>query len=322
MRASSHVLTRSARPPRRTTKRRKATRGEGESGSRPSRSAEKARSGARASAHAARLQAARNGVLAQGRAAPSTGTLTSISTSSQLPRWDVPSTPRRQHRPLAAQSPSPNHQKRPVPGSSKAHTRRCPVSSTTLLYRLRKRPRGQPGLMPRKVRGYASGIWDHRCAHRSTSIWTDTIVRSGRPSEVDFHMDLGDDVRAPQPQHVASSSTAKPFDWLGWVGFLLVCFVPQRSGHLCIDETTGPCAFDVANCPKYDSTPVHSATFDANHATTFSLACTSLMDAVAASAGSYDPIARVVVDSLAQIVNILLIGVQVSQGSSSSAPIA
>ena len=39
------------------------------------------------------------------------------------------------------------------------------------------------------------------------------------------------------------------------------------------------------------------------------------MDAIAASAGSYDPIARVVVDSLAQIVNILLIGVQVSQGS-------
>ena len=55
--------------------------------------------------------------------------------------------------------------------------------------------------------------------------------------------------------------------------------------------------------------------FDANHATTFSLACTSLMDAVAASAGSYDPIARVVVDSLAQIVNILLIGVRVSCGS-------
>ena len=54
--------------------------------------------------------------------------------------------------------------------------------------------------------------------------------------------------------------------------------------------------------------------FDTNHATTFPMACTSLMDAVAASAGCYEPIARVVVDSLAQIVNILLISVRVSQG--------
>ncbi|KAN0127716.1 hypothetical protein V8E53_014493 [Lactarius tabidus] len=46
--------------------------------------------------------------------------------------------------------------------------------------------------------------------------------------------------------------------------------------------------------------------FDVNHATAFYLAFTFLMDAVAASAGSYDPIARVIVDSLAQIVNILL----------------
>jgi hypothetical protein len=50
--------------------------------------------------------------------------------------------------------------------------------------------------------------------------------------------------------------------------------------------------------------------FDTNHAKAFYLAVTSLMDAVAASTDSYDPIARVIVDSLVNI----LPGVRVSGG--------
>jgi hypothetical protein len=34
---------------------------------------------------------------------------------------------------------------------------------------------------------------------------------------------------------------------------------PQGSSSLCTDETTSPCAFDVVDCHKYDSTPTHSA---------------------------------------------------------------
>ena len=82
-----------------------------------------------------------------------------------------------------------------------------------------------------------------------------------------------------------------------------------------IDETTGPCALMSPTPSSTIQLLLTQPPSDAKHATTFSLACTSLMDAVAASAGSYDPIARVVVDSPAHIVNILLIGVQVSQGS-------
>ena len=49
--------------------------------------------------------------------------------------------------------------------------------------------------------------------------------------EDDLRMDLGDDVRALPPQHLAGSSmTAKPFDWLGWVRFS--CLGLLSSSHL------------------------------------------------------------------------------------------
>ncbi len=56
--------------------------------------------------------------------------------------------------------------------------------------------------------------------------------------------------------------------------------------------------------------------FDANNTTTFNLACSSLTDAVVASAGRYEPMAQIVIGSLAQIVNILFMNVRVSQSSS------
>ena len=44
--------------------------------------------------------------------------------------------------------------------------------------------------------------------------------------EDDLRMDLVDDIRALPSQHVAGSSmTAKPFDWLGWVGFFCLCLL-------------------------------------------------------------------------------------------------
>ncbi len=67
----------------------------------------------------------------------------------------------------------------------------CPVSSTTSLWRPRKRPRGKPGPVPRissRVRGCARGTWirRRRPARRSTSAWkwTDTMatIRSVSPT--------------------------------------------------------------------------------------------------------------------------------------------
>lgn len=223
---------------------------------------------------------------------------------SQMPRWDVPSTPRRQqHRPPAAQSPSPHHhQKRSAPGPSKVRA-------------------ALPGFVnafamppPKKAKGTARAHASHfepsqgmreRDLDSPPRTQTDEYMEVDRHyggsqvgiiadyPEVDLYMDLGDDVRAPQPRHVASSSrAAKPFDWLGWMRQLVLA------------HSMSPIA------PSTIQFLLTQPPFDAKHATTFPLACTSLIDAVAASAGGYDPIARVVVDSLAQIVNTLLISVR------------
>ena len=181
-----------------------------------------------------------------------------LASSSQLPRWDVPSTPRLQRRPLAAQSPSPNHRKRPaskaphaplpgfvndfaIPPAKKAKaTVRAHASQSQVIreWDLGPLPRTQ---VDEHMDQYGDGQADH--------------------PELDLHMDLDDDVRAPQPLHVASSlRTAKPFDWLGWVG-IIILFALFLALRALIDETTGSCAFDVSNCPKYNSTLVHSSTF-------------------------------------------------------------
>jgi hypothetical protein len=151
------------------------------------------------------------------------------ASSSQLPRWDVPSTPRRQHRPLAAQSPSPNHRKRPVPGSSKAPHAPLPGFVNDFAIPPAKKAKGT-------VRAHASqsqGIreWDLGPPMRTQVDEHMDHYSDGQVDhpELDLHMDLGDDVRAPQPPQVASSSI-KPFDWLGWVGIMLVCFVPRAQG--------------------------------------------------------------------------------------------
>ncbi|KAI9442751.1 hypothetical protein H4582DRAFT_2073336 [Lactarius indigo] len=236
------------------------------------------------------------------KAVPRAPASSQAPTSSQMPRWDaVPSTPRRPHRLPAVQSPSPHHQRRSAPGSSK-------VGAPPLL----------PGFVndfaiphPKKTRGTARAHVSHFEQSQGMMIreresdpprtQTDEHMEFDRYSqvgiaddpEVDVHMDFGDDFKALQPQHVAGSSkTAKSFDWLGWMRQLVLA------------HSMSPTA------PSTIQLLLSQPPFDANHAVTFTLACTSLMDAVAASAGSYDPIARVVVDSLAQIVNTLLISVR------------
>jgi hypothetical protein len=49
-----------------------------------------------------------------------------------------------------------------------------------------------------------------------------------------------------------------------------------------------------------------------DHTSAFSSACTSLMDAVAASPDGYGPVARIIANSLTQIVDTLLRNIQVS----------
>ena len=152
--------------------------------------------------------------------------------SQQVPRWDVPRTPRRQHRPPAAgqQSPSPHYPKRPA---SKAQ---------------------QHVLLPGFVNDFAvplaakKGKGIARTHHASqnqgmrerdlvpqfppprTQIDEHMDYGDGQPTEIDFHMDFGDDFRAPRQQHVAGG-TARPFDWLGWVRFFFFfgVFVCSRS---------------------------------------------------------------------------------------------
>ena len=181
--------------------------------------------------------------------------------SQQVPRWDVPRTPRRQHRPPAAaqQSPSPHRPKRPA---SKAQ---------------------QHVLLPGFVNDFAvplaakKGKGIARAHHASqnqgmrerdlvpqlppprTQIDEHMDYGDGLPTEIDFHMDFGDDFRAPRQQHVAGG-TARPFDWLGWVRFFFGVFICSRSKFIIflIDETTRPGTFDVTDCSKYNPTSPHS----------------------------------------------------------------
>ena len=189
---------------------------------------------------------------------------------SQLPHWDVPSTPRRQHRPPATQSPSPHRQKRLAQGSSKAQQVLLPgfvndfampppakkakgmAWAQASSQGMRERDMDPPPLQRTQIN-------EHMEFDRH---YDDGQVGIADHPEDDLRVDLGDDLRALPPQHLADSSrTAKPFDWLDWVGFFLplsTLFLALRS---LIDETTGPCAFDVANCPKYNPTPAHPTTF-------------------------------------------------------------
>jgi hypothetical protein len=180
---------------------------------------------------------------------------------SQLPRWDVPSTPRRQRRPPAAQSPSPHRQKRPAPGSSKAQQHiLLPGFVNDFAVPLAKKGKGV-------ARAYASqnqgtrerDLEPPRLTQIDEHMELDRHYDDGQLAEVDFHMDFGEDFRAPQPQHLAGSSKiVKPFDWLGWVSFSLSACA-QGSSTIWVDETTRPCAFDVTDCPKYNPTPAHPA---------------------------------------------------------------
>ena len=141
--------------------------------------------------------------------------------SQQLPRWDVPRTPRRQHRPPAAQqspsSPHLHHQKRPaskaqhhvmLPGfvndfavplaAKKGKGVAARAHHTSQNQRMRERDL-VPQLPPSRIQ------IDERMDYGD-----------GQPTEIDFHMDFGDEFRAPRLQHV-DGGTARPFDWLGWV---------------------------------------------------------------------------------------------------------
>lgn len=75
--------------------------------------------------------------------------------------------------------------------------------------------------------------------------------------DVDFHMDLPDDVKMPQPIPDVSRSS-KPFDWVNWVSLQLPCLTLWASHS--IDETNGTRSRNVATCPEYDSTSACSAT--------------------------------------------------------------
>ncbi|KAI9453156.1 hypothetical protein BJY52DRAFT_1189808 [Lactarius psammicola] len=237
------------------------------------------------------------------KAVPRAPALSQAPASSQMPRWDVPSTPRRHHRPPSTQSPSPHHQKRSASGSSKmGGAPKLPGFVNDFAMAPLKKAKGtaraytshfeqSQGMRERDLDPPRTQIEEHMEVDRHYG--DSSQVGVADHYEVDLHMDSGDDVKALQPQHVAGSSrTAKPFDWLGWMRQLVLA------------HSMSPTA------PSTIQLLLTQPPFEANHATTFPLACTSLMDAVAASAGSYDPIARVVVDSLAQIVNTLLISVR------------
>ena len=229
--------------------------------------------------------------------------------------YRVPPRHKAHHRPFTKSGLSQARQGR--------RTYTCPDSSTPS--RPRKRPRRQqPGSMPprssNRVRGggYARGTWirrRHRRARRSTtSIWklTDIMVTTIPRSSPKCTWIWATTSRRYSRRGLPNPSTGL----VGWVFFFVVYLVSHSSGlifslykmrQLVLAHSMSPTA------PSTIQLLLTQPQFDANHATTFPLACTSLLDAVAASAGSYDPIARVVVDSLVQIVNTLLISVRVSQ---------
>ncbi|KAH9985577.1 hypothetical protein BJV77DRAFT_1031962 [Russula vinacea] len=108
--------------------------------------------------------------------------------------------------------------------------------------------------------------------------------------EVDFHMDLANDVKMPQP--VAEVLRAsKSFDWVNWMRKLVLA------------HATSP------HAPSTIQLLLAQPPLGANHTSVFHAACTSLIGAVVGSAG-YEPVVRIVANSLAQIANILLLDVR------------
>jgi hypothetical protein len=76
--------------------------------------------------------------------------------------------------------------------------------------------------------------------------------------EVDFHMDLANDVKMPQP--VAEVLRAsKSFDWVNWVRLQLPLSHALGLHILAIDEKIGTRSCNVATCSQYNSTSACSA---------------------------------------------------------------
>jgi len=83
---------------------------------------------------------------------------------------------------------------------------------------------------------------------------TDSIIYS----EVDFHMDLADDVKTPQP--IADVSRAsKSFDWVNWVCLQLL-YLTCLGFTVITDETIDTRSRNVAPCPKYNPISACSTT--------------------------------------------------------------
>ena len=184
--------------------------------------------------------------------------------SQQVPRWDVPRTPRRQHRPPAAaqQSPSPHRPKRPA-SKAQQHVLLPGFVNDFVMPLAAKKGKGiARAHHASQNQGMRERDLVPQLPPPRTQIDEHMDYGDGQPTEIDFHMDFGDDFRAPRPQHVAGG-TARPFDWLGWVRFFFLVFLSVRAQRLIdflIDETTRLGAFDVTDCPKYNPTLAHTTT--------------------------------------------------------------
>jgi hypothetical protein len=108
--------------------------------------------------------------------------------------------------------------------------------------------------------------------------------------EADFHMDLADGMKTPQP--VADVLKAsKSFDWVNWMRQLVLA------------HATSP------HAPTTIQLLLAQPPLGANHTGAFHTACTSLIGVTVGSA-EYEPVVRIVANSLAQIANILLLDVR------------
>ncbi|KAH9977475.1 hypothetical protein BJV74DRAFT_888454 [Russula compacta] len=241
------------------------------------------------------------------RAAPRAPVPSQLVGYSQTQRSDVPRTPRR-HPAADPQSPSPQRplpapprlsKTRPLlPGFVNAFTVPSPKKGKgtvhTSVFEQRQRTR-EHALDPPPLSPPRGPVRAHTHPEPDEGMEVDGDEVGGQATgathlEVDFHMDLADGAKTPQPISGFSKATT-PFDWVNWMRQLVLAHA--MSSH----------------APSTVQLLLAQPPLGADHQAAFHSACTSLMGAAIGST-EYEFVVRMVANSFAQIANILLLNVR------------
>ncbi|KAI0260883.1 hypothetical protein BC834DRAFT_503632 [Gloeopeniophorella convolvens] len=235
------------------------------------------------------------------RAVPRLPASSQAPTSSQIPRFDTgPITPRRPHN-AGAQTPSPVRPQKPPARPSKSRSalpgfvnafapppKKDPGRARVPLFeqsqRTRERDAEPPPLSPPSspVRAPARTQADD-----SMDVDADSGPFGGFDSDHGFHVSPNNDIKKDLPT-VPPSKSPISFDWIGRMRQLVITHSTS---------TTAPATIQLL----FAQPPL-----EGDSASKFSLASSTLMDALAVGSGESDPIMRIVGDALVQMMNVLI----------------